>query len=75
MSHVYGTQTADKIAVEQLALSSIPQDTDIVHAAVAAAVVPGGAQQQSNRLELPPDSLVQQHEETHDGQVSCKQCT
>lgn len=48
-------QTADKAAVE---VFKAPADGDLVHAAVRAAVVPGGSEQADDKLSLPSDRVI-----------------
>jgi hypothetical protein len=61
-------QTADKLTVE---VFPVPDDGDIVHAAITRAVVPGGAAQEDDKLQLPSDRLIKQSTEALDGLVSC----
>jgi hypothetical protein len=58
-------QTADKLAVEELEL---PPDGDLITAAVAAAVSPGG-RQEDDTLTLPAKRLIKATTTAVDGQV------
>lgn len=58
-------QTADKLAVEEL---DVPPDGDLVTAAVAAAVSPGG-RQEDDTLVLPAKRLIKAATTDVDGQV------